>query len=378
MKIITDSIRPLTKIWGMLRKQGMKAYEYVYIDFATHSIRFMDEQALITVEIALSDYEEHEPMYVDGNKFFSLVGAYESLEIKKDDSTFYTQDGNKFNLPQLDIADASFPDNSYDDWDVQTIDFTEDFNKLITSSLNYVDPNINSEFSTLYFMSGYAVALDEHKMFFAKLQHPLNGNFPYQLIKIMLALKLNDCVDFKFRTLSNEAVMVEFTFNGVTVRFSSSAKYQLPVDPLDPEFQAQFNHSTSFIVNKAQLSSSVNFLGEFLKDVTDVICTCKFVALDNAGAPLAEPYIQIDSNYSGEVSYKIPVKEFSDAAYFDGKTLVLYLNIFKSVISTLSNYGTEDILVKYEDGMPTVYFADAKANGADDVYVIHTVIDESC
>ena len=382
MKIITTNLRPLIKIWGMLRKQGMRAYEYVFIDFTAHKIKFMDEQSLIVSDIALADYEEHEPVYVDGSKFFSLVGAYDSLEVRADDSTFYTSDGNKFNLPQLDIADASFPDANYQDWTTQNIEFTDDFNKLMVSSLNYVDPDINSEFSTLYFMSGYAVALDEHKMFFAKLPPTFTSdcNFPYQLIKIVLSLKLENTVEFKFRTLSNEAVMIEFVYNGVQIRFSSSAKYQLPVDPLDPNFQSQFNHNNWFIVDKNQLNSSVNFLGEFLKDVTDVICTCRFVSLDDDGNTLDQPYLRIDSNYSGEVSYKIPIKEFSDAAYFNGKSLVLYLNIFKSVISTLSNYGTEDIIIRYEEGMPTVYFADAqntKNGNTDELYVIHTVIDES-
>ena len=360
----------------------MRAYEYVYIDFNAHKIKFMDEQSLIIVDLGLSDFEEHEPIYVDGSKFFSLVGAYDSLEIKADDSTFYTSDGNKFNLPQLDIADASFPDDDYTDWNIQTIDFTNEFNRLIVSSLNYVDSNINSEFSTLYFMSGYAVALDEHKMFFAKLpsSFTVNCNFPYQLIKIITALRLENEVEFKFRELSNEAIMIEFIYNGIQIRFSSSAKYSLPVDPLDPDFQSQFNHNNWFIVDKNQLNSSVNFLGEFLKDVTDVICTCKFVSLDENDNVLDEPYLQIDSNYSGEVSYKIPIKEFSDASYFTGKTLILYLNIFKSVVSTLSNYDTEDILVRYEEGKPTVYFANAKNmqdGNEDDVYVIHTVIDES-
>lgn len=382
MKISTHNLRPLIKIWSMLRKTGMKAYEYVYVDFAAHKIKFMDEQSLIVVDLGISDFEEHEPLYVDGSKFFSLVGAYDSLEIKADDSTFYTADGNKFNLPQLEIADASFPDTDYNDWTVQSIDFTDDFNRLITSSLNYVDSDINSEFSTLYFMSGYAVALDEHKMFFAKLPSSFTTdcNLPYPLLKIMAALRLENNVDFKFRELSNEAIMIEFVYDGIQIRFSSSAKYSLPVDPLDPDFQEQFNHNNWFIVDKNQLNSSVTFLSEFLKDVSDVICTCRFVSVDDNGNVLDEPYIQIDSNYSGEVSYKIPIKEFSNAEYFNGKMLILYLNIFKSVVSTLSNYNTEDIVVRYEEGKPTVYFANAenmKSGKEDDVYVIHTVIEES-
>ena len=382
MKIITENLKPLSKIWAMMRKQGMRMYEYVYIDFENRKVKFIDEQTLIVVDLALSDYEEHEPMFVEGSKFFSLIGAYEALEVKDKDLTFYTSDGNKFTLPQIDIADASFPDDEYDDWNIQVIDFSDEFRRLIASSLNYVDSDINSEFSTLYFISGYAVALDDHKMFFAKLPASFTGefNFPYQFIKIMSALKLDGQIDFKFRELSNEAVMIEFIWNGIQVRFSSSAKYQLPVDPLDADFQKQFNHDNYFIIDKNQLNSSVNFLGEFLKDVTDVICTCKFVSIDNNGNVIDEPYIRIDSNYSGEVSYKIPIKEFSDASYFNDKILVLYLNIFRSVISTLSNYDTEDILIRYEEGKPAVYFADAKNthNGVnDDVYVIHTVIDES-
>lgn len=381
MKIVTENLKPLSKIWSMMRKQGMRVYEYVYIDFDNRKVKFIDEQTLVVIDLALTDYSAHEPMYVEGSKFFSLVGAYDTLEIKDNDLTFYTSDGNKFTLPQIDIADASFPDDDYNDWNVQQIDFSEEFNRLITSSLNYVDSDINSEFSTLYFVSGYAVALDRYKMFFAKLAPSFTGefNFPYQFIKIITALRLEGPVDFSFRLLSNEAVMIEFTYNGTRVRFSSSAKYQLPVNPLDPDFQKQFNHDNYFIVNKNQLNSSVNFLSEFLKDVTDVICTCKFVSVDDSGNPLDEPYLRIDSNYSGEVSYKIPIKEFSDAVYFNDKTLVLYLNIFRSVISTLSNYNTEDILVRYEDGQPAVYFANAentRTGISDDVYVIHTVIQE--
>lgn len=381
MKIITENLKSLSKIWSMMRKQGMRVYEYVYIDFDNRKIKFIDEQTLVIVDLALVNYSAHEPMYVEGSKFFSLVGAYDAIEVKDDDLTFYTSDGNKFTLPQIDVADASFPDDDYNDWNVQKIDFSEEFNKIISSSLNYVDSDINSEFSTLYFVSGYAVALDQYKMFFAKLPASFTGefNFPYQFIKIITALKLEGTIDFNFRLLSNEAVMVEFTYNGIRIRFSSSAKYQLPVDPLDPDFQKQFNHDNYFIVNKNQLNSSVNFLGEFLKDVTDVICTCKFVSVDDSDNPLDEPYLRIDSNYSGEVSYKIPIKEFSDAVYFNDKTLVLYLNIFRSVISTLSNYNTEDILVRYEDGQPAVYFANAdntRTGISDDVYVIHTVIQE--
>jgi len=382
MKIITENLKQLSKIWAMMRKQGLRAYEYVYIDFDNHKVKFMDEQTLVTVDLALSDYEAHEPMYVEGSKFFSLVGAYESIEVKDDDLTFYTSDGNRFILPQIDVADASFPDETHDDWIFQTIDFSDEFNKLVSSSLNYVDSDVNSEYSTLYFISGYAVALDEFKMFFAKLPSSFTAEFnlPYQLIKIILALRLEGQVNFSFRELSNEAIMIEFLYNGVQVRFSSSAKYQLPVDPLDPMFQKQFNHENYCIINKNQLNSSVNFLSEFLKDVSDVICTCKFISLDDDGNELNEPYMQIDSNYSGEVSYKIPIEEFSDASYFNGKVFLLYLNIFRSVISTLSNYGVEDILIRCEEGKPAVYFANAEntRNGLDDeVYVVHTVISES-
>lgn len=379
MKIMTDGLRKLIKIWAIMRKQGMKAYEYVYVDFAAHKIKFMDEQALIEADLAIVDYEEHDPLYIEGSKFFSLVNAYNSLEISQNSSVFVTEDGNKFNLPQLNIADAAFPDDEYTDWDVQQIDFTADFSKLMSSSLNYVDPDPNSEYSTLYFISGHAVALDETKMFFAKLPagFTMQTDFPYQLVKMITIFRLEGPVEFKSRELSNGAMMVEFEHEGIRVRFASSAKYSLPVDPLDPVFRSQFEHENYFIVSKNQLNSSVNFLGEFLKDVSDVICTCKFITMDNDGNPIDEPYLRIDSTYSGEVSYKIPVKEFSDASYFNGKVLALYLNIFKSVISTLSNYDTEDILIRYEEGKPAVYFANADntKNGVDDdVYVIHTVI----
>lgn len=249
------------------------------------------------------------------------------------------------------------------------------------SALSYVDPDPNSEFSTLYFVSGHAVALDQTKMFFAKLPSgfTMNTDFPYQLVKMITVLKLEGSVNFNSRELSNGAMMVEFEYDEIKVRFASSAKYDLPIDPLDPAFRSQFEHNNYFIVSKNQLNSSVNFLGEFLKDVSDVICTCKFVTLDNNGNTLDEPYMRIDSTYSGEVSYKIPVKEFSDSSYFNEKTLALYLNIFKSVVSTLSNYGAEDILVRYEEGKPAVYFADAnntKTGIEDNIYLIHTVIGE--
>lgn len=381
MKIMTEALRPLIKVWSLMRKQGMRAYEYVYIDFDNAKIKMLDEQSFITANLPLSDYEQHEPVYVEGSKFFSLVNAYDSIEIKSNDTTFYSEDGNTFNLPQLNIIDAAFPEDVYNDWIDQKIDFTAEFNNMLLSSLNYVDPDINSEFSTLYFQSGIAVALSDIKMFFEKLPGiTSNFNIPYPLIKIILALRLENSVNFKFRELSNEAMMIEFEYNGVVVRFSSSAKYQLPVDPLDPNFRQQFDHNNYFIVDKNQLNESVNFLGEFLKDVSDVICTCQFVTYDSAGNKLDNPYIRIDSNYSGEISYKIPIKEFSDIDYFNGKKLVLYLNIFKSVITTLSNYKTESILVKYEEGMPAVYFSNAenlKNNVEDNVYIIHTVIDEN-
>ena len=381
MKIMTDALRRLIKIWAIMRKQGMRAYEYVYIDFNAHKIKFMDEQSLIEADLALADYEEHDPLYVDGSKFFSLVNAYSSLEISQNSSVFITEDGNKFNLPQLNIADAAFPDDGYSDWTVQPIDFSSEFCRLMSSSLNYVDPDPNSEYSTLYFVSGHAVALDETKMFFAKLPNgfTMESDFPYQFVKMITAMKLEGLVEFRSRQLSNGAMMIEFVYDGIHLRYASSAKYSLPVDPLDPGFRSQFEHENYFIVDRNQLNSSVNFLGEFLKDVSDVICNCRFITLDQNGDVLDEPYMQIDSTYSGEVSYKIPIKEFSDALYFNGKVLVLYLNIFKSVISTLSNYGAEDILVRYEEGKPAVYFADANntKTGIDDsVYVIHTVIGE--
>lgn len=375
MKIVTNNLKLVQKVWTTVRNTGILPYQYVYIDFDNDTIKFMNEQCYVKAQLVLVDKENHTPMFIEGAKFFSLVNSYEFLTV--DGDSFISQDGNKFVLPALS-NDMEFPDFSFDDWESKTVDFSDSLKIILSASQEYIDKQ-ESSFSTLFFQDGVGIALNKRRMFFAETHDAActGFNFPLDVIRVITALGIEGQVELQTRTATNGSCMIQFEVEGILFRYTTSSEYKLPVDPFSDKFMSSFYHDNCFYFERNKLNEAVKFISDYFKGFKDIVCKSVFHTLDEAGAPLAEPYLQITLKYQGELNYKVPLISVTDPAYFDGKIVSFYIDTYKSIISTLGAYGVEMIKARFQQGKPGIMFTDG-ADGAEEsrIYLVHIIVEE--
>ena len=152
MRILTENLKSVQKIWSQVRVKGVAYNDYVLLDFDNKCLAFYNLQTVVKVPLELEDNDgqglSHRSMFVDGSKFFSLVQFYDYVDIDKDD-VFYSSLGDRFIVPEIK-EEINVPDQEYNDWETFKVEFTPDLNKKLSSSLSYVEPDPKSDFSALF------------------------------------------------------------------------------------------------------------------------------------------------------------------------------------------------------------------------------------
>lgn len=371
MRILTSNLKSVQKIWNQIRVRGIQYYDYVHLDFHNRILSFMNSTTVVKVNLNLEDNDgkglEHDPMFIDGSKFFSLVQFYDYVDLE--DKTFYSSSGDKFVIPELE-EEIEIPNGEFHDWKTVNVDFNADLNKELSLAMSYVESDMNSEFSSLFIQNGVMFSYNHYRMFHGDTSiSGIEFNVPYTLLKLITSLNMMGAVELKTRTLAGGASMTEFSYGDIWIRYSASSKYELPFDPDSDDFKSSYDHETNFVVSMDTIQEAIKFLTAYMVDVSEAVCQCRFSTSDPD-----DMVMTLHLDYTGAVDYRVKMEKCSDTEYFDGQSAFIYLNSIRSAIGILAQYGVKNVNITFDSDAAAMKFSDD--DGECPVFVIHTVTEE--
>lgn len=377
MRIKTENLKPVYKVWNQIRVKGSPLYENVFLDFENKTIGFKNEQATVKASLELEDNDgkglEHRPMFVDGSKFFSLVQFYDYVDLS-DDDIFYSSMGDAFQIPELEAEEVELADQEYDDWSTYSVSFTPELNKKLSLSFGYVDASENSDFSALFIRLGSLIACTRFKMFIAETDNGLEEadfGIPLPLLRLINSMGMQGTVDLKIRDNVADSKMIEFTYGDIWIRYGASGRYVLPIDPESEDFHSTYDFPTYFSVNLAELDGATKFLASYFSDVPSAICRMEFNTEDEDAMTMT---LHVGYESSGFTDYKVKITSCSDPEYFNGKSGAMYLSYIRNAINIFSQYSVEEMRITFDEDAPALGFFDAKEETP--VFVVHTALVE--
>lgn len=377
MRIFTDNLKLIQKVWSQIKNRDSKYYEYVLLDFKEGCLGFENRQTVVKVKLHLEDNDgkgfSHRNLFIDGAKFFSLVQFYDYIDIDEND-IFYSSLGDKFQIPRIE-EDIALTDVSFNDWEKYTVDFTPELNTELTASFSYVDTEPDSTYSALFAYDGKLIACNRFRIFICKTDGSISSkaemSLPLPLLKLINTIRMSGKVTFLYRIDSNEAPMVEFSYNDIWMRYGGSSDFALPFEPDSEDFKSAYDHPNYFVVSLSELNEAINILSAYYTDVSDAICTLSF---DTSNPEDRKMIIKVSYEQSGNIEYRIGVSSCTDDEYFNGKTVAIYITFLRNAISTLSQFGVENMMITYDEDAPAMAFYDAKEEAP--AFVIHTITEE--
>ena len=376
MRILTENLKPIHKIWNQIRVKGNPYCENILLDFDNRMMEFQNETTVVKVALQLEDNDgnglSHPSLFLDGSKLFSLIQFYDYIDLDEN-NVFYSSQGDSFIIPILD-EEVEFPDADCEDWETISVDFTPELNKELSLASSYVDSDASSDYSTLFIHEGTLIGCNRFKMLLGSTNNGLDTadfNIPYSLLKLIISMGMSGTVELKTRTTDNGAGMVEFSYGDLWLRYYSSSRFELPFEPESEDFLSTYDHPGYFTVSLSELSEAVKFLSSYYSDAPEAVCKFIFNTADESSP---EVTLHLSYELSGTTDYKLKIKSCSDLGYFDEKTAFIFLSYVRNAIGILSQYEVEDVLITYDEFGAAMAFKDAKEEAP--VFVIHTVAEE--
>lgn len=376
MRILTNNLKTVYKLWSLIRVRGVQLNEYVYLDFKAKKLGFYNSTSSVKVDLHLEDNDgnglSHRNMFIDGSKFFSLVQFYDYIDLDEDD-VFYSSTGDKFIIPELSDEPA-IADQEYSDWKKMDVDFTPELNKKLSIASTYVDPDDKSGFSALFVHKGDLIACNRFRMLFAETDNGMNSSdfdLPIDLLKILISMNMQGSVRLLIRTTDTGAKMMEVSYGDIWLRYGSSSRFELPFDPDSEDFHSTYDHNNYFSVALSDVDEAVRFLSSFYNDIQNTVCNLVFNTEDPENMSLV---FHLSYESGGTSDYRVKISSCSDPSYFEGKSAFMYLSFIRNAIGVLSQYEVEEVRITYEEDAPAMAFMDAKEEAP--VFVIHTVVEE--
>lgn len=362
MKIQTTNLKDFRKIYDLTKRTGNAYYDHIYLDFEKETLTFMNDSAIVKIKMDIEDKDDNqENLFVDGSKFFFLVSTYEYLTVKK--KSFYSPQNNRFALQVLNES-LDLPDNKEREWNQVIITFTEEFNRYLAMSKDYLELSADT---SLFFEKGYMISLSENRFFQAKTELDPESSFdlPVEVVRIIESLKARDddsCV-LKYRTTESGGKIYEILYKDLTYNFVSSYDSELPFDPFDPDFVSSFKHDNFLDLDLSSFLETVRTLDLYVRDSSSSHCEIKFL----------EDSIMFYLSDEGEVEYNQPVDSYSDFEQFRDNSFWISLNRLKIALSSLNAKKYEKIRIRYKEDGDMIYFSDKDESG--DLLIVQTILE---
>ena len=376
MRILTANLRPVKRIFSQVSVSGVEYNDKVLLDFENKTLSFQGPNTIVKTKLNLEDNDgkglEHRKMFIDGGKFFSLVGFFDYIDLDEND-VFYSSSGDSFRIPELK-EDVDIDGGLFEDWKKFTVDFTPDFNNKLTASMSYIDTDPNSDYSALFFKKGKLIACNRFRIFLASVDNGLANaefNIPLSILKLITTLNPEGEVELLYRTESNDAIMLELTYGDMWIRCSSSSRYVLPFDPESDDFKAMYDHPNFFVVSLEEFGNATNLISTYYTKVDETVCNMSFLTSDENNMEL---HLNVHYEQSGDIECKVNISSCNNPEYFDGKNTASYITFLDKAIKTMTKLGVKDALITYDEDAPAIGFFDAREEIP--VNVICTITEE--
>ena len=366
MKILTDNLKPYSSLFGAMRPKGIARFEYVYLDLREGFLFFQTADfTSMRIRLKLDEYEDHDPMFVHGMKFFTMVNQSEYVNLQG--KVFTTDKGTRFILPELD-EDFQVPSFDVDDtWKKINFKMDKIFLKNLKAALTYVGDTPAEGGGGVYFLKDRMVALRRDRFFnvdasrydatglvlpsaFAKLMTQV------QLRKIGTGAELEDSdllnVSVYLKAFG-EGKRINFEMDDLAVVFPTDEFSKFPIPDLDdPEVKAAYYSDLFVEVDRAELIEALKTINGFVEDLVIKEISVKF--------DLESNMVELSTFKSGELVCKIPVLQTNLDA--DSSELFKFwiffeeLNLASSTIFRLPA-KSQNIVIRYQESQPMVLFS---------------------
>lgn len=363
MKIETSNLKRYNKIFQQVKIAGNAYYDHVFLDFRKSLLSFYNTSSIVRINLNVSGESDREFLYVDGAKFFSLVGTYDSLELR--DGKFISDKGDKFLLPSLE-DDLDIPLEEDYSGEIHSLSFSESFLNDLDICKDFLDKNEN--FPALFFERDAIVALAQTKC----IQAPsgltdASFSIPYEVLRVILFLGIekDETIEFRMKETTNGGKIIEFNYRDLFYRFSSSTDAQLPVDIYSEDFTSSFEHKEFFVLDSKELLKSIQTLCLFA-DVNSSHCKIEFVS---------ENSLKIIVTTDSEIEYSQNILSMSDFEFFESKSFWISLLGLNTAVNSFVKKKASRIKIRFSDEAPTVKIFDEE-NSEEDMFIVQTLIED--
>lgn len=363
VKIFTESLTGFSKIFGQVRTAGVSYFEYVFLDFDKKTLSFYNDSTAVKISLDLEILSEEpiDSIFIEGNKFFSLISLYDVL-IYKGRGVFATECGNNFTLPILE----------------EKLDFFEKENYSLPKFLMTVTPSFIKDLKIhdafldrenalqgLFFRNGFMISLSETKVIYSKSPFEDDAflTIPQPIAKILTLLKFEEGDVIEFRISKNGGV--EFNYGKLFLKFSASQDLSLPADIFSREFTEAFDHEEYFTFKTEDIKELLKIFGMFFN-------------LDTSHTKvsfLSDDLCRFSVIADSTVDYNLALQSVSKEGVYSDKHLWISIFGFISAVNSLIIKGAEEIKVQFNEGAPAVLFSNS-TKGKEDTYIIQTLTED--
>lgn len=371
MKILTTNLRNYRKVFDAVRRTGIQLYDSVFLDFAEKYLVFMNETSVIRIQMELEgELGNQENFFVDGGKFFSLIGAYDLLRVEG--KKFLSPTGDSFVLPTFN-EDIELPDFAQEGkWKEAKLDFTKEFVANLKTAQNYIEPG-DTEFSSLFFEDDVMLSLSKTRFFQAPSYNDgVSFNIPYNFVVLLNTMSNVGEAQLKYMS-KNDAFKIYFKIDNIEILSGTNSSNSLPVDPMSEEFRESFFHNNWVQLPVKSSMNSLKFLSTLLGDS---LASHVNVSFSEEGE---DYFMKFHISNESNINYKSEVERFSDFEYFKGRSFWISLDSMRRALLNFENRAVESVVLRYEEEAPAVYFADAKeveSEESEKFFIVQTLLED--
>lgn len=371
MKILTTNLKNYRKIFDSVKRTGIQLYDSVFLDFTESYLIFMNETSVIRIQMELEgEPEGQENFFVDGGKFFSLVGAYDVLRVNG--KKFLSPAGDSFVLPTFN-EDIELPDFAEEgNWKEAELDFTKEFVANLKTAQNYIEPG-DTEFSSLFFEDDVMLSLSKTRFFQAPSYNSgVSFNLPYNFVTLLNTMSNVGKAQLKYIS-KNDAFKIYLKIDNLEILFGTNSSNSLPVDPMSEDFRESFFHDTWAKLPVKNSIESLRFLSSLLNDSPASHVNVSFLKENE------NYYMEFQISNESNINYKSMVEDFSDFDYFKNRSFWISLDSMRRALSNFDNRSVESVVLRYEEDAPAVYFADAKEveeGELEKFFIVQTLLED--
>ena len=376
MKISTYNLKIFSPFYQMMREPKVALHEYVYLDFDKEYLYFTCDKSAMKIKLLIQDKETHNPMFVHGMKFFTMIETSSYVEVRG--NTFITENGVKFILPSLE-DEIEYPDMlDYElSEDKGRLVFDTNFSRILRQIIQYTATNESLVKENIFFRDGEIVIVSRVRFLKMKVVASSYGNFvlPYEIAKTIASINSADVerllpspfIEFSVECKQNDdgSSIVKLTSDGFSLIFSTSGDMTYPKDIVESEdFRNVYYADTQVTVPVGITNEIITGIKAFNFDA-DIIYM-KFELVDTDG----KKQLCISSKESG--SY-VSHTDIVDTDCENMKFWISYSEVVM-VYSMIKTLKTDNLLIRYKENSPVAYFS--VPDREDSVVMVHALIDK--